>query len=45
MSMGTLTNRLVGVGLSNFHDADDSSAQPALFAYKAERQSVTYKQN
>src|SRR6266404_11177 len=24
--------RLVGVGLSNFHDPDDASAQPALFA-------------
>jgi DNA polymerase IV len=37
--------RLVGVGLSNFRDPDDSSAQQALFAYKAERQSATYKQN
>jgi len=24
--------RLVGVGLGNFHDPDDSSIQPALFA-------------
>jgi len=23
--------RLVGVGLSNFHDPEDASAQPALF--------------